>query len=204
MWIMLIKKLPTKVTPPRGSIHWAGANASVPEREIIQKIQEKQARLVDIGDKFVDDFANYEPKEAGSVWIIFDSQPLKVFPHEYIELDKNTMKKVILGLDDDYNMSHLPMYGRTALFADPLTLTPKPQFDEYPRFSKDLYEAAMIDGQLDLHAFYTAIGGYQLDLWFAMGIHYASSYGYTLEELTPNYDENSVLENIKSGWKGES
>lgn len=206
MWILLLTKLPTEVSPPRGSIHWAGADAMDLGRAQKQKElssdtdKTKYGTLTDEGDRYWDEVWNgYETKEDGAVWIIFDGEAIKVWPHEYSTPNEETINQCLMSAD--WSMSHFPMYGRTALFADPRTLIVKDRLDTYPRFDRDLYDAARIDGQDDLQAFYTAIGTLPLDLWFALGSHYAEKFGYSERDMDPKYKQAEIYEKIKSGWQ---
>lgn len=222
MWIYLREKLPALVSPPIGSIHWAGASAVDIARQHKQYLESagwrkaltsdqsalehwKTNRLIDEGNLYFDAVTGfgYEPKETGSVWIIFDGSPIKVWPHEYIIVNQDTLDEYLLGKVGGiaYSNSHLPMYGRVPLFADPFTLKCVDQFNTYPLFQRDLHDAAMIDGQNALQAFYTAIGGmYPLDLWFAMGSHYSDIIGYRMIDLQPKYQTNPIYDSIKAGW----
>lgn len=222
MWILLTTKLPTEVSPPKMSIHWAGASAVDVYKDRQQKLKSANWRkalefnkgdlefwqshkLLDCDDKYFDLATGfgYEPKEDGSVWIIFDNEPVKVWPHEHSKIKPENMELYLNGEEDGFSMSHFPMYGRTALYADPQSLSIQDNFDQYPRFDRTLFEAACIDGQNELQAFYTAVGGYPLDVWFALGSHYADIYGLTDRDRESKYKANEILSQIKSGWQEE-
>lgn len=210
MWIILTKKIPVEVSPPIMSIHWAGASATDLEKARKQNNSTKEnsflfdkPELEDLGDKFFNTVMfKYEPKEEGSVWIVFDNTPIKIWPHEYNVLTKENFELYLLGENnDDCTMSHFPMYGRTPLYANPQTLDIEDRFCEYPRFDSMLYDAARIDGQNELQAFYTAICGYPLDLWFGVNCLYADIFGFDERDLEPRYKDDKIYESIKSGWQ---
>lgn len=212
MWIMLLNKLPTEISPPSHSIHWAGASAEDVHRSHKQKaraglipVKTKGMRLTDVGDKFSDEFFGYEAKEEGAVWIIFDSEPIKVWPHEYSAVDKENMKEyIMLTIDGHMCMSHVPMYGREALFVDPITNKfIKNGFEKHPEFNKETYEAALIDGAYQLEAFYTSLTRIPKNLWFSMNADYADALGLSKRERIAVYrrkEAKDVYEQIKSGW----
>lgn len=220
MWIFLTQKLPTEVAPPAMSIHWAGASATDVERARKQQARSSQRLstsrmdfaawaqqpLVDLGDKYFDGARGYgyEPKEEGAVWIIFDNVPIKVWLHEYTVVKPENLHLYLMGEgSDEYSMSHFPMFGSVPLFADPWTLKVSRRFAEYSAYNPELADAARVDGQNDLQAFYTAVGGFPLDLWYAIGEHYP--HGRREYEMTPVYRKlDPVLDNLRSRWKEES
>ena len=208
MWIRLIDKLPTQISPPAHSIHWAGAKAEVEERLLEQEQKLENGNLFDMGDCYFDEASPFpckEAKEEGSVWIIFDGEALKVFPHEYREVQD--MDLYLMGEDPTESMvsaSHFPMYGRKAILADPRTLKWTEDYNSYPRFDQEIFEASLIDGMNDVGAFYTAIKQSESlprDLWFAMNDGYLDYLGVREQDREPSYKKNNVFEKIKSGWE---
>lgn len=206
MWIMLKNQLPISIAPPPMSIHWAGADAAN-----FNELQKQQAgldneTLWDMGDKILpvpcySVIHGYEPKEEGSVWILFDAEPIKVWPHEYSVVSDTNLMLYLYGTEGDYTMSHFPMYGRLPLYAHPISLQINPLFNEYPLFDSELYDAARIDGQDELQAFYTSIQGVQNDLWFAINSLYASYYGLTNNQLIPIFRNDTVKNEVLSRWR---
>lgn len=212
MWIILTQKVPAFGSPPKMSIHWAGANAADVVRQHKQKVGSGEIRLndydepqlLDVGDKFVDNFGYYEPKEDGSVWIIYDTDPVKIWPHEYSVVSDENLKMYLQGSGCEKTASHVPMYGSTPLLYDPMTTVETRQFTTYPRFNVEAYEAALIDGAEDITAFYTSLGNLPKDLWFALIKPYGDMFGLSTSDIMPIFKrENKVYEKIKSGWEEE-
>ncbi len=210
MWIILTAKLPTIPSPPMYSIHWAGASAADISK---QRKQEKNSKkdnklftstmLTDLNDKFLDNWSGgFEPKEDGAVWIIFDTEPLKVWPHEYNKLTQESFDLYLNGVsENNFTMSHMPMYGRTPLIVNPVTLIRENNLALHPTFNKDSYESAMIDGKNEISAIYTSMQGGLKDIWFMVITPYANYFGFSDEEKTPDYKDNKIYENIKAGWE---
>lgn len=207
MWILLTVKLPTEISPPKYSIHWAGASAEDVQKSLEQKKRTDVEGLVygtlmDMGDKYAGHFG-YEPKEAGSVWIVFDNVPIKAWPHEYVTLDSENMTMYLEGTtQDELSMSHVPMYGREPLFCDPITCKfIENGFERHPEFSRESFEAALLDGAHELTAFYTSLGRIPRNLWFSIVKPYADVYGITERDLEPKYQKQDIMAKIKSGWE---
>lgn len=218
MWILIKHRLPTRPSPPLYSIHFAGASAEdvtlVHKQKNLAQVAGEMSRhgyredFIDLGDRYLDAFG-YEPKEEGAVWILFDNEPIKVLPHEYSPISGDHLSNYILGLDDaedDYTMSHVPMYGRQPLFCDPKTMRAEPVFEQHPRFNRDTFEAALVDGQSELLAFYTALGVHDFpkDLWFSLVRAYGDHFGLNDDDMTPIYNnkpEDAIKDLIISGWK---
>lgn len=198
MWILLTKKLPTKVSPPIMSIHWAV--------DILPETIKVDENLIALSDRFVDDFGHFEPMEDGAVWIIFDGSPLKVFPHEYTELSEETLEMCLYGsAPGEYNMSHAPMYGREALFVIPWSMEDVGEnFEVHPLFNRSIYDAGLVDGLDEFGAFYMAVGsedGLPTDLWFAMLKSYSDAYRHSKQDREPLYDEDHLYDKIKAHFK---
>lgn len=184
MWILLKDRLPVRPSPPAYSIHWA------------------DSYLVDVEGL---EFFGRDTKEDGAVWIIFDSEPIKVWPHEYDVISEENFWLYVLGDDnlDGLTMSHVPMYGINALWMDPVSCTAiQDGFEQHPRFDKQIYEAAIIDGASDPQAFLAAFDGVPLDIWFAINAPYGAYFNLYEIDLLPLLAENrnTVLDEIKSGW----
>lgn len=220
MWIMLKTKIPVEVSPPAMSIHWSGASAEDVGNLHRQKVlsgqlpgvkrtssqaleQEYKGDLIDMGDKFADWFG-YEPKEEGSRWILFDSVPVKVWPHEYTAIaSPESLRMYLTGDTVEHNtMSHVPMYSREALFCDPITLKPTNAFNLFPEFDSNIFDAALVDGANELTAFYTSLGRFPRTLWYAIVRPYGEYFGLSVTDMYPIFrKKDPVYEQIKQGWK---
>lgn len=214
MWIMLTCKIPVEVSPPVGSIHWSGASAadlntvhrqSMRSKDFVKykiRFDELIGPLDDLGDVYFDG-RGYEPKEELSRWIIYDSEPVKVWAHEFTQVSDENLALYLQGTAQEYiDASHVPMYSREALFAHPVKLKIVENFALYPEFDKDVYEAALVDGADQLTAFYTSLGRFPRNLWYAMVKPYGDMFGYKTKELYPIFrKKDEVYEQIKQGWK---
>ena len=90
-WIMLIKKLPTVVSPPRLSIFWS----EVWPRDRESKQQQDQLKrgiLEDYGgDCYWDSLRLKEPRFDESMKIMYKDEAIRVFPHEFSVLTSDRM-----------------------------------------------------------------------------------------------------------------
>lgn len=76
MWIMLIKKLPTVVSPPKMSIHW-----SVPWPMDVEKRKSKYWELWKV------EIWGCEPDYLGARKIRYKGENIRVWPHEFSEIE---------------------------------------------------------------------------------------------------------------------
>lgn len=76
MWIMLIKKLPTVVSPPKMSIHWSlpWPMDAKPQKELLWGM---------------------EPDYANARKIYYKNENIRVFPHEFTEIKTGKLMEYI-------------------------------------------------------------------------------------------------------------
>jgi len=132
---MLIKKLPTEVSPPKLSIHWSTPwpNETYAERQILDNIDDelghygqraiyksmgrRKRKIEDIQENAIENFKKipllvdpagwgFEPNWAGAVKIHYKGEDIRVFPHEFSQMDLAKMTMYILG-EHNEDPSHL-------------------------------------------------------------------------------------------------
>ena len=149
MWIMLIKKLPTRPSPPKLAIFW-----STPWPD--PKYVEAQAEDRDYADdplpsptdlRLPDNIGmGHEHNWAGARRTLFAERELRVFPDEFSVLDEERMTIYILSADASHDLVPEGVAEErlveTALDGD----------------TKPIYEAALIDGCNHAEALATALG----------------------------------------------
>ena len=83
MWIMLTKKLPIEKSPPKLSFHWAEPWPMI-EWAVKQERAVRSGKIIVLGDGTLGSSVfNKEPDFRYAVGIIFQSEKLRVFPHEF-------------------------------------------------------------------------------------------------------------------------
>jgi len=158
MWIMLITKLPTEVSPPKMSIHWS---TPWPDdhyaKDQMNQIKEKQARrpasgydyeyIVEvIGDDpekatFYNTFGQ-DPNWIGARRINYKGEDIRVFPHEFSGVKPNNLKQYV-------EESHELIESSVASNTRKLKLNPDQQ---------DIFSAALLDGCNEAQANLTLLG----------------------------------------------
>ena len=146
MWIMLIKKLPTAVSPPKMSLFWS-------EPWINKEYSKKQEVRIKLdhmwrggsGELYddVDPFCGKEPDWGNAVKIRYLGEHIRVFPHEFtVPSPKNLMGYV--------EESH-------ELVADNVA-EEEILHQVFRGGRKDVFEAALLDGCNKLQAKFMALG----------------------------------------------
>lgn len=139
-WILLTKKLPSAVSPPRFSIHW-GIEWGVSNSLSSQQKRIKQFRLERNGDRMVslDDMLHgYEGDEENALAILYKGERIKVYPHECNYLSPESMRNYVFGIEGDNIISHdlEPSSDAGSLLLKTATETAL----------KDVMDAAILDG----------------------------------------------------------
>jgi len=152
MWIMLTTKLPTEVSPPKLSIFW-----SVPwvDEEMVKSQMEPAVRIngctskkkvpcEKVGELVLGNSPfGLEPDFREARKILYKSESVRVFPHEFSVLKKENLRMYI-------EESHELVAGSAA--EDEI-------LSEIKRGArKDTYDAALIDGATHAQATMVALG----------------------------------------------
>jgi len=144
MWIMLKKKLPTQVSPPKLSIHWS---MPWPIKEAIASRKARGAKMP--GEKkceLLDDpwHVPAEPNYYGARRIHYKGEDIRVFPHEFTTMESDRLMEYIDG-------GALELVAGDAaeeiIVEAVLTGT-----------RRQIYEAALVDGCSHAQALMTGLG----------------------------------------------
>lgn len=167
MWIILTKKLPTAVSPPKLSIFW-----SVPwvdEKRLKQQRESYMAQYVDMYagtrvsraemwqdvlekmDVFFPPFYGLEANAAKDRAIMYHGDRIRVHVNEYNPVDKERMSLYVLGTDDGDPSHYLNVDASSV--ADEIIVKEILEGELRP-----IYEAALIDGCTHAQAMATAMG----------------------------------------------
>jgi len=156
-WIMLTKKLPTVVSPPKLSLHYSVPweidlqtikklwkthcfHALSPKKKTIDEMLQDLQSLDDVLPTSI--FGGAEPNEAKARGIFWVGEKIKVWPHEYSVIPPERWPDYY---PDVYEL----------IFDDEL----KDLFTVFPVGEDSrVYEAALLDGCNDFQALLTAIG----------------------------------------------
>jgi hypothetical protein len=161
MWIILIKKLPTKPSPPKMSIFWSTPwpddHYAKEQRELFEKSKERSPDY----EYYIDAFGSTpetatfyshfgkDPNWIGARKIHFAGSDIRVFPHEFTVLKPENMRFYVFG--DHYSeASHEFVSEETA--TDQMV---KGILEGDDRF---VYDAALVDGCNPAQAMATAMG----------------------------------------------
>lgn len=186
MWIMIIKKLRTEVSPPKMSIFWAEpwpddvyavqqANTCMNCGERIDndyrmefnslgKLKKVKSytcscgepRIITKDDPFFYEIFGTSPNWVGAQRIVYKGQSLRIFPHEFTKLSDERLNWYILGLPDENIPSH-------ELVSE---LIPEYKEQENSKLlseildeaMKPIYDAALLDGATENQAKMLALG----------------------------------------------
>lgn len=195
MWIMLIKKLTTVVSPPKMSIFWS---EPWPNKDIAKR-QKKQ--LEEVSDRYLDGIGyGFEPHFGKARKIMYKDEAIRVFPHEFSAITAENMKLYVEG--DGAEPSHEIIPGTVAEA-------------EYVKDIKSgikhvLYEQALLDGCTDRQAFLTAMSLDVTDAelefppigWYRIKPEYGEYYCYP-EELEETDRREEFAKEAKELEKAE-
>ncbi len=149
MWIMLIRKLPTKPSPPKLSIFWS---IPWPNKEYVKRLREgKKQFMINVFGKSVPDWVkrhNYEDERDANEWegarqIRYKCKELRVFPHEF---NPTTTERMEIYINEKAH-----------------TLVPESPAEEavikraLKKGEREIFEAAIIDGATEAQAVATAL-----------------------------------------------
>jgi hypothetical protein len=168
MWIMLIEKLPTVISPPKFGIFWStewinGKIAAQQKKRLIHQyhdVDRYDKREVDVlwdhttqrEDRLAaEPFWGWEPNEARARGILYGGEKIKVYPHEYSEMTPEKMRLYVFG-DEQGDGSHILIEDTTSV-ADEILIRQVLDGETRP-----IYEAALIDGASHAQAMATAFG----------------------------------------------
>lgn len=217
MYIMLIKKLSTEVSPPAGSIHF-----SVPwfdEEKVLdqleryhyyiyeqplsrEKTREIIKREIESGNleapkgPIFDGLFGYEHNESSARAILFDNKAIKVYDDEYSVIDKNNLLEYLL------TPSHIPygMGNKPLLYEDHVETETK----VFERL--DEMEAALLETN-EVEAWYIAQGCDLEDfeppknMWFKVltvyGLYYYDEEDLEMRISTPSEIEKQLVKQWK-------
>jgi hypothetical protein len=141
MWIMLIKKLPTVVSPPKLSIFWAQPWA-------LEKyaFRNKKSHI-----EYVDPFG-IEPDYMGAMKIFYKGEQIRVFPHEFSVMDRKKMHDYIMGMEGEGISTH------EFVAADIVSAAQKRLEEITDEALKPIRDAALLDGATPEMALQIAMG----------------------------------------------
>ena len=195
MWIMLIKKLPTEISPLKLSLFYS-YKLKPTEQEIervlkahdtegyvynnfikshyIDEQAKKTFKRIERMDKIPDLFGwGYVPNELRAVWINYKNEKIKVYPHEYSIITPENLKLYMTNshelVPDNYGTEQLKN----------ISLTKGQRF---------IYDAALIDGCDEYQAMMVALGKDPSEIpppigWWRCKQEYAKIYCFD-EEMT--------------------
>lgn len=146
MWIMLIKKLPTVVSPPKLSIFWAQPWAGE-----LKKLSKKEQQLMDDFDDVFPCFGR-TPDWDGAVGIYYKGEKIRVFPHEFSKMDRKKMHDYIFGIQGENIHTH------ELVVADVVSSAQKRLEEINDEALKPIRDAALLDGATPEMAFQIAMG----------------------------------------------
>jgi hypothetical protein len=144
MWIMLIKKLPTVVSPPKLSIFWA-----VPWLADMHKLSKREEQLQDEFDRSYKMFGM--PDWDNAVAIFYKGEKIRVFPHEFSKMTRGKMHEYIIG-NEGFLTSH------ELVTADVITAAQKRLDEITDEALKPIRDAALLDGASPEMAMQIAMG----------------------------------------------
>lgn len=204
---MIIEKISYEVSPPKLSIHWAGASAEDIKESERQKKLLRDGVIEEAGNNtYTDELGwGYLPSEAGSVWILFGDKALKLWPHEFSIVTPESFKLYIWGEDDDgFVASHLPRVAREFVISPHAEVNL--ELAKRYGFSKDLYEYALLETD-EIHSFWSSMGfdpddplnTVSKNFWFSLHPIYFPHLNVSEEESDEQFGD-SLLENIKHSW----
>ncbi len=164
MWIMLTKKLPTEVSPPKLSLFYSYSHTITEEEKIrclksyfsgwemninvLQMIEGEESRKKAIKklkemNSIPDGLFGSAPNDFNAVWINYKHKSIKVFPHEYSVMNKENLKEYMTEshelVVDDYTEELV-----------------RNRFTE--KGNRKIFEAALLDGCDEFEAMMVAIG----------------------------------------------
>ena len=194
MWIMLIKKLPTVVSPPKLSLFYSYKHRPTEDEinrclkayiwaeygglRVTAHLEDKELRdkyiaIIKDTDKIRDGLFGYVPNEFKAVWIYYKNEKIKVYPHEYSILTPENLKSYMIK-------SHELMSDNYA--------TEQIQNTKLCKGQRFVYDAALVDGCDDFQAIMVALGKDPLDIpppigWWRCKPKYAQVYCYE-DEMT--------------------
>jgi hypothetical protein len=157
MWVMLIKKIPCIVSPPRLSIHWAEPWPMVKQhKEAVKKLDNTKKVFYSYGEYPCDEDVcafNDHPlapeicRTKGAMGIIFMGEHIRIFPEEFTEVSDENMEKYI----DLRDGSHVLIEYK----ADTKEQAPSQWMNKEQKL---LYEAALLDGCTTSQAMRVMVG----------------------------------------------
>ena len=181
MWIMVKTKLPTVVSPPKMSIHWSTPwpNKSIAES---QKLHSEKALKLN----FQNPIYEYDEKDDthfilpfGSVpnfararAIIYKDEKIRVFPHEFSEISKESMRL------------YIQEKAIKLQFSERVASVWKDQ--KLSKGKNIIFDAALLDGCDDYEAMMVALGQGPSEIpppigWWKLREEYASQFCYEEE-----------------------
>lgn len=199
MWIMLIKKLPTVVSPPKLSIFWAepwpgNLKAMHPRHKanrsgILSHHPEMSVEEDEIYEETMSPFG-VDPEWDNAVKIFYKGSEIRVFPHEFSILSDERMRLYIFG-DNNGDPSHQLVMADVAT---PEQFAINEILDEA---TKPIHDAALLDGASEAMATAVALG---MDVslpdsqfppvgWYRCRVEYAEIFckPYEMEETYEGY-----------------
>jgi len=160
MWILLITKLPTEISPPKLSIHWSRADGN----SKIAQDQKEQLKLDEEASPDDPYFTFYpwglEPNYIKARAIQYKGHSIRVLPHEYKQMPSDKMRDYTQGLMGE----EIPSHELVAVGPGDEALISAALKGE----QQHIYDAALVDGAIHEQALLTALG---VDL-FAVGADY--------------------------------
>jgi hypothetical protein len=148
-WIMVIKKPPTEISPPKLSMHWA--ETWVNERQANHNAEFINKGYYDqLSDGTILDQTGYVPNEEKAVGIWYKKHQIRLFPHEYSIMTPERMRDYIFGIEGENIITH-ELVPRAE--ADSLMLQLAEDTD-----LRAVRESAIIDGCNEAQAYALLLG----------------------------------------------
>ena len=155
MWIMLIKKLPTVVSPPKMSIFWSTAWPYMPVGVSKAKERRRKSRAAEM---IIENYENNEsswgvsPDAKNARRIYYKNENIRVWPHEFTEMTNEKMKMYILDeqCHDLVKSEYIEQSDENKV-----KQANKAILDE---ITKLIYDAALLDGCNENQAKMVALG----------------------------------------------
>lgn len=142
MWIMLTKKLPTVVSPPKLSIFWSIPwPLEVKERNVRARSRESAfSKMLDKDASLWGREHDYE----GARKILYKDESVRVFPEEFTEIDS---KKLMFYIDEGLYELTPNTVAEDELMEEKLT-----------KGKRMIFDAALVDGCTPAQAMLVALG----------------------------------------------